>query len=130
MQEFPHQYTEVYPGSEVNLHLKNGDQEIVKNYNYFLEFMPGSTSDSGEITAEVIYAGYGITAPELDYDDYAGIDVKGKIVVVERESPVGPNDDEELFLRWRKYSFHQERYSHQLPLGSDVAFRGFRAVLS
>ena len=30
----------------------------------------------------VVFAGYGITAPELDWDDYAGLDVAGKIVVV------------------------------------------------
>ena len=29
---------------------------------------------------ELVWAGYGITAPELGYDDYAGLDVKGKIV--------------------------------------------------
>src|SRR5699024_2694643 len=30
----------------------------------------------------VVFAGYGITAPELDWDDYAGLDVRGKLVVV------------------------------------------------
>jgi len=37
-----------------------------------------------ECTAEgqVAYVGYGVTAPEYGYDDYAGIDVKGKIVLV------------------------------------------------
>ena len=30
----------------------------------------------------LVYAGYGITAPELDWDDYAGLDVRGKVVVV------------------------------------------------
>ena len=42
--------------------------------------MPGGTSGTGEVTAEVVYAGYGVTAPELGYDDYKGVDVKGKIV--------------------------------------------------
>jgi len=36
-------------------------------------------SGSGEITAEVVFVGYGVTAPELNYDDYKGIDVKGKL---------------------------------------------------
>lgn len=30
----------------------------------------------------LVFAGYGITAPELDWDDYAGLDVAGKVVVV------------------------------------------------
>ncbi|MDT3402636.1 M28 family metallopeptidase [Mucilaginibacter terrae] len=31
---------------------------------------------------EVVFAGFGITAPEFNHDDYAGLDVKGKVVVV------------------------------------------------
>ena len=34
------------------------------------------------ITAGVVFAGYGITAPELGYDDYAGVDARGKFVLV------------------------------------------------
>ena len=40
-----------------------------------------------DITAPVVYAGYGITAPELGYDDYANIDAKGKIVFVFDHEP-------------------------------------------
>ena len=38
---------------------------------------------------ELVFAGYGITAPEQSYDDYAGLDVKGKAVVVLRKQPKG-----------------------------------------
>lgn len=34
----------------------------------------------GAATAPVVFVGFGVTAPELGYDDYAGIDVRGKIV--------------------------------------------------
>jgi Zn-dependent M28 family amino/carboxypeptidase len=34
------------------------------------------------IDAELVFVGYGVTAPEHDWDDYAGIDVRGKIVLV------------------------------------------------
>lgn len=42
-----------------------------------------------EVTAsgEVVFAGYGITAPELNYDDYAGIDARGKIVMIFNHEP-------------------------------------------
>jgi hypothetical protein len=43
--------------------------------------------DEISVTAAVVFAGYGITAPELNYDDYAGIDVKGKIVLVFNHEP-------------------------------------------
>ena len=40
-----------------------------------------------DVTAAVIFAGYGITAPELHYDDYRGIDVHGKIVLLFDHEP-------------------------------------------
>jgi len=88
-QWFDIPYTLVYPDCGVSLHLKQGKEgTILKNYKYVSEYMPGSTSGSGEVTAEVVYAGYGITATEIGYDDYAGIDVRGKIILIEPEAPV------------------------------------------
>ena len=40
-----------------------------------------------DITAPVVFAGYGITAPELGYDDYRGLNTKGKIVFVFDHEP-------------------------------------------
>ena len=106
-QNFPNPYTLVLPGAEVSLHipLANGDV-IKKHYVYEEDFFPGSTSDSGTVTAEVIYVGYGITAPELNFDEYQGQDVRGKIVLVEPEVPISPDKDPAEFKRWRPYSFH------------------------
>lgn len=50
-------------------------------------FMPLALGGTGQITAPLVFAGYGITAPEKDYDDYAGLDVQGKIVAVLRGEP-------------------------------------------
>jgi Peptidase family M28/PA domain len=49
-----------------------------------------------DITAPVVFAGYGITAPELGYDDYKGLDVKGKIVFVFDHEPQ-ENDPHSIF---------------------------------
>jgi hypothetical protein len=51
------------------------------------EFGPLDVSAAGDVDAEVVFAGYGISAPELGYDDYEGLDVKGKVVVVLRHAP-------------------------------------------
>jgi aminopeptidase YwaD len=51
------------------------------------DFVPFSFSSSGQVEGGVVFAGYGITADEYQYDDYAGLDVKGKIVVVLRYEP-------------------------------------------
>jgi peptidase M28-like protein/PA domain-containing protein len=40
-----------------------------------------------DVTADVVFAGYGITAPELNYDDYQGIDAHGKIVLIFDHEP-------------------------------------------
>lgn len=47
----------------------------------------GSYHADVDVTAEVIFAGFGITAPELDYDDYQGIDAHGKIVLIFDHEP-------------------------------------------
>jgi hypothetical protein len=39
------------------------------------------------VSGSVVFAGFGITAPELNYDDYAGIDAKGKIVLIFNHEP-------------------------------------------
>src|ERR1022692_3942325 len=51
------------------------------------DFVPFSFSASGSAHGPLIFAGYGISADEFHYDDYAGIDVKDKIVVVLRYEP-------------------------------------------
>jgi hypothetical protein len=117
-QSFPNPYTLVFEDCEVSLHLPVKDGTVKKYYHYFDEFIPGSTSGSGEVTAEVIYVGYGATAPELDYDDYEGVDVRDKIVLMEREVPVSPRDDEELFKKWRPYSFHQYKLENAVKHGA------------
>ncbi len=53
------------------------------------DFVPFSFSASGQVSALVVFAGYGATADEFHYDDYAGLDVKDKIVVVLRYEPSG-----------------------------------------
>src|SRR5262245_52432875 len=48
-----------------------------------------------EFDAEVVFVGHGITAPEFGWDDYQGMDVKGKVVVLFTNEP--PSDDPKFF---------------------------------
>lgn len=50
-------------------------------------FQPFLFSASVAATGAVVFAGYGITAPEYGYDDYRGLDMKGKIAVIFRHEP-------------------------------------------
>src|ERR1017187_1477521 len=53
------------------------------------DFVPFSFSASGQVGAPLVFAGYGATADEFHYDDYAGLDVKDKVVAVLRYEPAG-----------------------------------------
>jgi hypothetical protein len=64
-------------------------QEIVLKDG--VQFVPIGSGGSGKVAAPLVFAGYGLTVKNqtADYDDYAGLDAEGKIVVVLRESPRG-----------------------------------------
>jgi Zn-dependent M28 family amino/carboxypeptidase len=47
------------------------------------------------INAEIVYVGYGIEAPEYNWDDYKGVDVKGKVLLMLVNEP--PSDDPKFF---------------------------------
>jgi Zn-dependent M28 family amino/carboxypeptidase len=49
--------------------------------------LPNATREQVDVSAPVVFAGFGVTAPEHGYDDYAGLDVKGKIVAVRANAP-------------------------------------------
>jgi Zn-dependent M28 family amino/carboxypeptidase len=58
----------------------------------------GTLDGSTEVSlkdSEIIFVGYGVTSP--DWDDYAGLDVKGKTVIVLVNDPGWGNNDPELF---------------------------------
>jgi Zn-dependent M28 family amino/carboxypeptidase len=50
---------------------------------------------SADIDAPIVFVGYGIVAPEYHWDDYAGVDVKGKVLLVIVNEP--PSNDERFF---------------------------------
>ncbi len=73
------------PGNTLSFDLPGGPR-VAKVED---DFRPLAFSSSGSATGEVVFAGYGIHAPDLGFDDYAGMDVKGKVVLVLRFSPDG-----------------------------------------
>jgi len=119
-QLFPNPYTVVFSGGVCEMHVPTGKGGVIrKPYKYEDEFIPGGTTGTGEVTAEVVYVGYGITAPELGYDDYKGVDVKGKIVLMDPEVPVGPGEKNlELFKKWRSFAFHQYKLKNAAAHGA------------
>ena len=92
-------------GNRLRLGAGEGSREFVVGQ----DFIPFSFSDSGQRNGEIVFAGYGITAPELSYDDYAGMDVMGKIVLLLSGEP-RERDPESPFRRPEAYRYTEVRY--------------------
>jgi len=71
--------------SSMVLVTKNGEQTLASLKDYVLYGDLSRTDVSVE--APVVFVGFGVTAAERDYDDYAGADVRGKIVAVLNGAP-------------------------------------------
>lgn len=104
LQPYPSPYT-VIDKAEMILFLPEGKPEAEKAPSYKemklvpeKDFLPLLYSDSGDRTAETVFAGWGISAPDIGYDDYAGLDVKGKFVICFRGTPDAD----------KKYQIHDE----------------------
>lgn len=64
--------------------MKNGEEIIFNIKDGYIPFeITGNRSAQGKL----VFCGYGISAPDLNYDDYSGIDVSGKIVLLFKHVP-------------------------------------------
>ena len=88
--------------------LETGSKIVVKrtsgsniSFDDKTDFSPLALGDSGKVAGKkIVFAGYGITAKDaslkLDYDDYSGLDVKDKVVLILRREPQ-LNDEKSAF---------------------------------
>ena len=100
---------------------------LVRQLTVGQEFYPHRFSATGTVSGPVVFAGFGISAPHLQYDDYNG-DVKGKIVLVLDHEP-GERDPNSPFdgvvtsepsTPWRKAFAAQEKGAVALLFVADV----------
>ena len=87
------------------------------------DFTPLAVSADGSGEGEVVFVGYGITAAHLGYDDYAGLDVRGKIVLTMTGDP-GAADPASPFRRPEAY--HYAERSHKIINARE---HGARAII-
>ena len=66
----------------LSLSRKDGGQQ-----QWRAPLVSGAFRDNVDVSGGLVYVGYGITAPELNYDDYANVDVRGKIVLLMEHEP-------------------------------------------
>lgn len=111
-QEFPNEYSEVLSLGEV-VYSDGSNKTTLKFPD---DYLPGSNSASGEITGNLVYVGYGITMPELGYDDYKNVNVKGKIVILESGIPYTKNDT--MLAKWTPYAYHRYKFRNAVKHGA------------
>lgn len=64
-----------------------------------LHFSPLGYDQGGQATAPLVFVGYGLSCKDPAYDDYAGIEVKGKIVVLIRDTPRSTSERSKEMIR-------------------------------
>ena len=96
-----------------------GGEEAVTVFSVKRDFVPFSFTGENSVSAPVVFAGYGITAPEYQYDDYQNIHAKGKIVLVLRHEPQ-ENDRNSIFAgaQLTQHALFEEKAKNALTHGA------------
>ncbi|MFQ5628432.1 MAG: M20/M25/M40 family metallo-hydrolase [bacterium] len=85
----------VTKGKNNTLQFETGSEPLVCEADS--DFVPVAFTENDAFEGEVAFAGYGIDAPDLKYNDYESVDVKDKIVAVLRYSPEGDNPHSDFY---------------------------------
>jgi Zn-dependent M28 family amino/carboxypeptidase len=93
-QEVPMVSITTLPDTTASLVPKNGEPLQLKNLDDFVIHNETQT-DVADIDAPIVFVGYGITAPEYKWDDYKGVDLKGKVALLFVNEPT--SDDPKFF---------------------------------
>ena len=72
-----------------------GGPAVELNYGTEIVAKDQTGQPAAELDAPIVFVGYGIDAPEYRWDDYAGVDVKGKVALIIVNEP--PSDDDRFF---------------------------------
>lgn len=88
--------------------------ETILTFDYYTDFMAWPSNLEEEVSieqAELVYVGYGIQAPEEDWDDFKENDVEGKILVVKNNDPSGDPDlfEGDTRLYYGRYDYKYEK---------------------
>jgi Zn-dependent M28 family amino/carboxypeptidase len=118
------------PTSGAPIHLKYGDDYLAKDQ---------TGAPTADIDAPIVFVGYGIDAPEYHWNDYAGVDVKGKILLVIVNQP--PSNDDHFFngkalTYYGRWTYKYEEAARRGALGvliihrTDLASYGWEVLLN
>src|SRR3954469_20781824 len=100
----------------------SGGQSLQLQYGTEIVAKDQTGQEAADLDAPIVFAGYGIHAPEYQWDDYAGVDLKGKVALVIVNEP--PSTDENFFKGKAMTYYGRWTYKYE-----EAARRGAVAVL-
>src|SRR5882757_3508771 len=80
-QNVPMVSVKTLPATSFKLVPKSGESVTLKNLDDFVTNNESQT-EVADFDAPVVFVGFGITAPEYNWDDYKGVDLKGKVALL------------------------------------------------
>jgi Zn-dependent M28 family amino/carboxypeptidase len=94
------------------IRLRRGGEAVDLRYRDDFIAFSGLAQDTVRIEdAEVVFVGYGIVAPEYDWDDYKGADFKGKVLLIMNNDPA---DDPKLFAGKTRLYYGRWDYKYEM----------------
>jgi Zn-dependent M28 family amino/carboxypeptidase len=99
--------------------LKNGAKTLdLKFWDDFIAFTGEQKAMAGVKEAEIVFVGYGIEAPEQKWDDYKGVDVRGKILLLMNNDP---SNDPKLFAGKTRLYYGRWTYKYEIAARKGAA---------
>ncbi len=106
--------------------MRSGGKELTLNdYDDYIAFS-GVQEDVAQVeNVEIVFVGYGVQAPEYDWDDYKNADLKGKVFLMLNNDPQGAGDDPEFFagnarLYYGRWDYKYEKAAEMGAAGAII----------
>jgi len=120
-QNVPMVSVHTLPATTFKLVPQTGEPLALKNLDDFVTNNESQT-ESADIDAPIVFVGFGITAPEYNWDDYKGVDLKGKVALLFVNEP---SSDDPKFFKGQALTYYG-RWTYKLE---ETARRGAVATL-
>ena len=97
---------------------KGGDKVDLKYKDDYIAFSGVGTPEARVENAEIVFVGYGIVAPEYQWDDYKGVDLKGKVLLMMNNDPAA---DPKLFAGKTRQYYGRWTYKYEIAAQKGAA---------
>jgi Zn-dependent M28 family amino/carboxypeptidase len=112
--------------AQMELHISGRGTESL--YEYGPEFVvdSGAVAPRVDVDGEIVFVGYGSVAPEFEWDDYKGMDVSGKILMMLVNDPPATEEEPDLFEG--KAMTYYGRWTYKYEIAEELGAQGVLLV--